>query len=207
MSFMNKKDYICLGILLSVFTVLAFFRLGNTHAPQSSYQATSENRDIVLDFGDYLDIGSIHVFLGNLNTRHFSISVFNEVTGSWEVIDGEAAAESVFAWNKLDINYNTRYIGLVSTDEEAVFNEFVVLQTDGTSILPVNAGDYPELFDEQELFPEAKTYMNGTMFDEVYHGRTAYEFIHALPTYETTHPHFGKILISLGLRMFGMPPF
>lgn len=207
MSFMNKKDYICLGILLSVFTVLAFFRLGNTHAPQSSYQATSENRDIVLDFGDYLDIGSIHVFLGNLNTRHFSISVFNEVTGSWEVIDGEAAAESVFAWNKLDINYNTRYIGLVSTDEEAVFNEFVVLQTDGTSILPVNAGDYPELFDEQELFPEAKTYMNGTMFDEVYHGRTAYEFIHALPTYETTHPHFGKILISLGIRMFGMTPF
>lgn len=49
--------------------------------------------------------------------------------------------------------------------------------------------------------------MSGTMFDEVYHGRTAYEFIHGLTTYETTHPHFGKILISLGIRMFGMTPF
>lgn len=204
---MNKKDAIWLGILLTVFASLAFFRLGNTFAPQSAYRVTSENRDIVLDFGDYLDIGSISVFLGSLNTRHFSISVFNEVTGSWEVIDGEAAAESVFSWNRIDINYNVRYVGLVSTDDEAVFNEFVVQRTDGAVILPVNAQDYPELFDEQEMFPEAKTYMDGTMFDEVYHGRTAFEFIHSLPTYETTHPHLGKILISLGIRLFGMTPF
>ena len=193
--------------MLTVFASLAFFRLGNNFAPQSAYRVTSENRDIVLDFGDYLDIGSISVFLGSLNTRHFSISVFNEVTGRWEVIDGEAAAESVFSWNRIDINYNVRYVGLVSTDDEAVFNEFVVQRTDGAVILPVNAQDYPELFDEQEMFPEAKTYMDGTMFDEVYHGRTAFEFIHSLPTYETTHPHLGKILISLGIRLFGMTPF
>ncbi len=204
---MKKNDYICLGSLLLIFAVLAFFRLGNTYAPETSYTATSENRDIVLDFGEYTDIGSISVFLGNLNTRHLSISVFNEVTGSWEVINGEAAVESVFAWNKLDINYYVRYIGLVSTDDKAVFNEFVVQKTDGTIILPANASDYPELFDEQEMFPEAKTYMTGTMFDEVYHGRTAYEFIHKLTTYETTHPHLGKILISLGIRIFGMTPF
>ena len=204
---MNKKDAIWLGILLTVFASLAFFRLGNNFAPQSAYRVTSENRDIVLDFGDYLDIGSISVFLGSLNTRHFSISVFNEVTGRWEVIDGEAAAESVFSWNRIDINYNVRYVGLVSTDDEAVFNAFVVQRTDGAVILPVNAQDYPELFDEQEMFPEAKTYMDGTMFDEVYHGRTAFEFIHSLPTYETTHPHLGKILISLGIRLFGMTPF
>lgn len=204
---MKKNDYICLGVLLLIFTILVFFRLGNTYAPETSYTATSENRDIVLDFGEYTNIGSISVFLNNLNTRHLSISVFNEVTGSWEVINGEAAVESVFAWNKLDINYYVRYIGLVSTDDKAVFNEFVVQKTDGTIITPVNASDYPELFDEQDMFPEVTTYMTGTMFDEVYHGRTAYEFIHKLPTYETTHPHFGKILISLGIRMFGMNPF
>ena len=109
---MNKKDAIWLGILLTVFASLAFFRLGNNFAPQSAYRVTSENRDIVLDFGDYLDIGSISVFLGSLNTRHFSISVFNEVTGRWEVIDGEAAAESVFYWKRIDINYNGSYVGL-----------------------------------------------------------------------------------------------
>lgn len=57
------------------------------------------------------------------------------------------------------------------------------------------------------MYPEVKTYLTGTMFDEVYHGRTAYEFLHKLTTYETTHPHLGKILISFGIIAFGMNPF
>lgn len=204
---MSKKDYICMSALMMIFTIMVFFRLGNSYAPETFYTASADNRDIVLDFGDYVDISDINVFLGNLNTRTFSISVFNEVKGNWEVINGEAAFESVFAWNNLPIQYNTRYLGIVSLDESSILHEFVFTGPDGFIIHPVNMDDYPELFDEQELFPAVKTYMSGTMFDEVYHGRTAYEFIHGLTTYETTHPHFGKILISLGIQIFGMTPF
>lgn len=203
----TKLDLIFMGILMFLFAVLGFFRLGNTYAPESFYTTTSETSDIILDFGEYTDVGSISVFLGNLNTRHFSLSAFNEVTGQWEVFNGNAAAESVFAWNKIDINYRLRYLGIVATDDKAMLNELVVQAPDGSVLLPVNSDDYPELFDEQEMFPQVKTYMNGTMFDEVYHGRTAYEFIHGLTTYETTHPHLGKILISIGIRLFGMNPF
>lgn len=203
----TQLDCICMGILMFLFAVLGFFKLGNTYAPESFYTATRENSDIILDFGEYTDVSSVSVFLGNLNTRHFSLSAFNEVTGQWEVFNGKALAESVFAWNKIDINYRLRYLGIVATDEEAVLNELVALSPEGNVLLPVNAGDYPQLFDEQDMFPAVKTYMNGTMFDEVYHGRTAYEFIHGLTTYETTHPHLGKILISMGIRLFGMNPF
>lgn len=201
-----SKDFICAATLTAVFTILVFFRLGNLYAPQSYYTADSSNRDIVLDFGDYIDVTSISVFLGNLNTRHFSLSAFNEVSGAWEVI-GDASAESVFAWNKIDINYNLRYLGIVCTDDQAVLNEIAAQGPDGSILLPVNYAAYPELFDEQEMFPDVKTYMTGTMFDEVYHYRTAYEFLHGLTTYETTHPHLGKILISLGVLVFGMTPF
>ena len=204
---LNRQDYINISILIFIFAFLAFFRLGNTYAPQSFYTTNTENRDIVLDFGEYTDIGSVSVFLGNLNTRHFSISAFNEVTGAWELINSDTTAESVFAWNKIDLNYRLRYLGIVATDVEAVLNEMVFQKVDGTVILPVNSQEYPELFDEQDMFPEVKTYMTGTMFDEVYHGRTAYEFLHGLTTYETTHPHLGKILISLGVAIFGMTPF
>ena len=76
----------------------------------------------------------------------------------------------------------------------------------GTVITPVADSRYDALFDEQEMYPEVKTYLTGTMFDEVYHGRTAYEFIHGLVTYETTHPQLGKVLIALGVRIFGMTP-
>lgn len=204
---MTQKDYIYVGILMFIFTILAFFRLGNTYAPSSYYTTDSQNRDIVIDFGEYTDIGSVSIFLGNLNTRHFSISAFNEVTGTWEVFNGDAIAESVFAWNTIDLNYRLRYLGFVATDDTAVLNEMVFVKTDGTVILPTNAEDYPALFDEQYMFPDVRTYMTGTMFDEVYHGRTAYEFLHGLTTYETTHPHFGKILISVGVFVFGMNPF
>lgn len=204
---MTKKDYICIGVITLVFTILAFFRLGNTYAPQTTYTTTSENRDIVLDFGDYTDVSSFSIFLGNLNTRHLALSAFNEVTGAWEVINEDDTVESVFAWNSIDVNYRLRYLGIVATDEEAVFNELVVKGGDGVILTPVNFSEYPTLFDEQNFFPEIKTYMSGTMFDEVYHGRTAYEFLHGLVTYETTHPHLGKILIATGIKLFGMTPF
>ena len=73
--------------------------------------------------------------------------------------------------------------------------------------MPVNSAEYPELFDEQELFPEYNSYYYGMMFDEIYHGRTAYEFLNDLPIYETTHPPLGKTIISLGIAAFGMTPF
>ena len=44
-------------------------------------------------------------------------------------------------------------------------------------------------------------------FDEIYHARTAYEFLHTMSVYEWTHPPLGKILIMLGVAVFGMKPF
>ena len=182
-TFITKWDYLAIGVLTLIFTILVFYRIGNTSAPQSAYTATAEERDIVIDLRDYVEVGSIHMFLGNLNTRKFSISAFNEVAGTWDVLQGESTAESVFAWNTIAINYNLRYLGIVALDEECVINELVLTSPDGAILSPVYDAKYSALFDEQDLFPAVKTYLTGTMFDEVYHGRTAYEFIHGLVTY------------------------
>lgn len=58
-----------------------------------------------------------------------------------------------------------------------------------------------------EAYPEYTTYEYRTMFDEVYHARTAYEMLHRLPIYENTHPPLGKYLMSLEIRIFGMTSF
>lgn len=60
---------------------------------------------------------------------------------------------------------------------------------------------------QMEAYLEYTTYEYRTMFDEVYHARTAYEMLHRLPIYENTHPPLGKYLMSLGIRIFGMTPF
>ncbi len=63
------------------------------------------------------------------------------------------------------------------------------------------------LFDEQALFPRRSTFRDSMYFDEIYHARTAWEFLRGLPAYENTHPPLGKEIISLGIAVFGMNPF
>ncbi len=63
------------------------------------------------------------------------------------------------------------------------------------------------LIDEQKSVPEAPSYLNSTYFDEIYHARTAYEHQNGLNTYEWTHPPLGKVMIMLGIEIFGMTPF
>ena len=69
------------------------------------------------------------------------------------------------------------------------------------------ASDPATLIDEQESVPDVPSYLSGTYFDEIYHARTAYEYLHGISPYETTHPPLGKLLIALGVKIFGMNPF
>ncbi len=204
---MKLIDYLISGSITLLFTVLVLFHIGNTEAPESFYTATRANCDIILDLGENTQVSHIYIYLGHLNTRSFTVSTYNVNTNMWDLLNSSAAAESVFDWNRIDIAYDIHYLGLVAIDDEAVLGEIVIIDDSGSAVRPVNASNYPALFDEQDTFVSPPTYWSGSMFDEVYHGRTAYEFIHGLTTYETTHPPLGKTLISLGIRLFGMTPF
>ncbi len=63
------------------------------------------------------------------------------------------------------------------------------------------------LLDEQNTCVGDPGWYNGTYFDEIYHARTAYEHLHGQRPYETTHPPLGKLLMALGIAIFGMTPF
>ena len=69
------------------------------------------------------------------------------------------------------------------------------------------ASDPSLLLDEQHTIPEVPSYYNGTYFDEIYHARTAYELLHGESVYEWTHPPLGKVLMMIGIQLFGMTPF
>ena len=55
------------------------------------------------------------------------------------------------------------------------------------------------------LLPDRKD--NGAIFDEVLYARAAYEYTRGLEPEEITHPPLGKLIIALGIKMFGMTPF
>ena len=63
------------------------------------------------------------------------------------------------------------------------------------------------LIDEQRTVAAYPSYLNSTYFDEIYHARTAYEHLHGMNAYEWTHPPLGKVLMMVGIQLFGMTPF
>ena len=63
------------------------------------------------------------------------------------------------------------------------------------------------LVDEMATCIGEPSWFNSMYFDEIYHAREAYHNLHGETTYEWTHPPLGKLLMALGIAIFGMTPF
>ena len=114
----------------------------------------------------------------------------------------------LFSWREGELApFETRYLRLTS-DKELYLGELEVRDGDGESIpLKAVSGEAEKLLDEPDIVPESRTCLNGTYFDEIYHARTAYENVVNVYPYEISHPPLGKLIISIGIRLFGMTPF
>ena len=207
---MAVRDILLMLGFTLVFAVIVLFRLGSMRVPETytdiKVGETGEN-EIILGFDEEVTLSKVYIYLGYTGKRVISFSSFDKQGDDWTVFDSKHCVESAFAWNEVEVNRSLTMFGMVLIEGNARIHEIICLDMNGNRVLPNNASYYKNLFDEQGLFPDVRTYYDQTMFDEVYHARTAYEFLHELPIYENTHPPLGKTLISLGIRAFGMNPF
>ena len=207
----STRDIVLMLVVTGIFAVLVLFRLGSHRVPET-YQdfkvGEKGQNEIILNFNGKVNLSKIYIYLGYNSKRSISFSCWDEASKGWNVLDANHNIESAFAWNEVDFN-NREFtsLGMVLMEGEARIHEIVCVDSNGNRVFPSNADNYPNLFDEQGLFPGIRTYYDQSMFDEVYHARTAYEFLHQLPIYENTHPPLGKTIISIGIKIFGMNPF
>ncbi|MDO5520270.1 MAG: glycosyltransferase family 39 protein [bacterium] len=221
---LTKKDFLIMFGITAVYAAIALYNLGFMYAPESSWATYEENATVDFDFGSTVDINKMSAYLGNYEGRKFEIEYRNSENEEWNKLINpsyDASEEqsdstvteytfelsSVFCWNSLNLDVEARYLRLISKSEKAVINELVFLDANGVKLIPANSEQYTELFDEQDMYEPKESYRSGTYFDEIYHARTGYEFLHGLYTYEWTHPPFGKILIATGMAIFGVNPF
>lgn len=204
-----KKDFFLMLLFTVTFAMVVFGQIGSVSAPETyevfSLEASNE-QEIVLTFGKETELSKVCIYLGYEGQRKMSFSGKKGEAEEWQLFDEEHVVESCFCWNEVEVNQSLTELG-IDLPERAYIHEMVCLDREGNMVMPLNAGDYVKVFDEQDMFPEYATYYYRSMFDEVYHARTAYEFLHKLPIYENTHPPLGKTIISLGIRAFGMNPF
>ena len=123
----------------------------------------------------------------------------------------------MYRWSVTDCNISTRTLKLECVGD-VWLEELIFVNEQGEVLAPATIdrvdtpshdaqSDLSHLFDESQTKPDRPDVLNGMYFDELYHGRTAYEHLHGLQPYENTHPPLGKVFIMLGISLFGMNPF
>lgn len=115
--------------------------------------------------------------------------------------------------------FSGRYVRITAQQVGLKLNEVVFRDANGERIDATVIGriggnqnsplwsDPQALLNEQDTITGEPGWWNGTYFDEIYHARTAKEHLDGANTYETSHPPLGKLLMAVGVWMFGMTPF
>ena len=227
---MTRRDYIVLLILLAAYSLFAFVNLGSLSSPQSAWNA-EEGTTVYVDLGKTTAVDEIR-FFGSI--AEGTIELYDEsafidgyfTPGQTEPLEVfEQKNGDMYKWKSQAFETETRYIILHVDSGEVSINEIAVFlngeQLAASVYEPKDGAE--KLLDEQNKVPAAASYLNNMYFDEIYHARTAYEMVqnddlairygreyaanNGYPIYEWTHPSLGKMLIAVGIRLFGMTPF
>jgi Gpi18-like mannosyltransferase len=202
---MTKLDLVLLLAIIVAYSCFALYDLGDAKAPESVYSpAVSES--MTFEFPEGHEAKYLSYYIAPEHNQEYELSCVttSDVAAERTV---QIKLETVFCWKRLELPGDCKSLTLTALKKNSNIIELIFLDGQGNLVMPLNASEYANLFDEADLYPDTFSFRNSTYFDEIYHARTAYEYLHEMRSYENTHPPFGKILISLGITIFGMNPF
>ncbi len=221
----KAKEVFAVAVLCCVYGFMAFYHLGDTKSPQTFFQSEGAGQWFTLRFDQPVNVKKIRAFSGmgdqyypdtTNNTKKgcdFSISYSQD--GRWQPA-ADFDHEYVFTWKIKDVDFTSDYILVRANSAGQVLNEIILVDGEGNKLMgtidmpdDMKTMKYSPLLaiDESHTLPKDEGYYSSMYFDEIYHARTAFEQLQGYSIYETTHPPLGKILISLGIMLFGMTPF
>lgn len=190
------KDFVTIGIVVLLYGILSFYKLGDLKAPNTFYRE-QVSQEIVFSFEEDIDFDKMLFFNGEENSKfNLYLSDDNEKFIFFKKVE----ARGTFTWNEVPFKKNTHYIKLVPTEETSL-GEVAFYDLKGNYIPYSSYNEY--LMDEVDLIPDHLSYMNSSYFDEVYFARTAYEYVQGMRHYEWTHPPLGKLIQAFPIYVFG----
>ncbi len=227
---MTKHDRIVLLVLCAVYALVAFLNLGSLKSPQTVWKADA-GTTVIVDFGAQTQVTELR-FYGAIAEGTIELYDDTGFVDEWfrpgeaePIATFEQENGDMFKWVTQSFDTETRYLILYVESGSVEILELAAF--DGAEQLKIGVYDPQDgaekLTDEQNTVPRAASYLNNMYFDEIYHARTAYEMVknddlalrygrayaaeHGYSIYEWTHPSLGKLLIAVGIRIFGMTPF
>lgn len=206
-----KKSSIALIVILVLYTILSFYKLGRNENPQTFVNLKNGEQLIYRIDSENVVLSDLMIYIGN-DLSYVTVFLASDYL-DYDTYDYDISHEgdNVFQWNKISINESKKdysYIILQSYWDTTVLGEFKAYDINGNEVVLTPMGDKEEiLLDEQETVPDDYSLMNSSYFDEIYFPRTAYEQLHDLPIYEYTHPPLGKLIMSIPMKFLGVTPF
>lgn len=199
------KDGWCMIVVLILYGILSFFHLGSMESPQTFWEAEHNHNQVTIDLGEVTEVGYLRELSG-ARFGKFQIAISNDNMNYSEI--GELEQKKVFAWEDMQIGNSFRYLSITRGEQVGSIGEIALYDEEGNKIPVVGTDESSQvLVDEQDTVPDEISYMNTTYFDEIYHARSAYEYIHGIEIYEWTHPPLGKLIMTIPIRILGMTPF
>lgn len=210
---MVKRDYLTLGLIVLLYSIYIFTNLGSWNTPRTGMELISPEQTVEINLAQPSSIRTVAWYDAE-GSGKMKLESFDGI--QWHAA-GELSCDNYYILRTMPVVLDgVSKLRVIPEPVAGHVNEISFFDAD-KNIIPVAtvkeatqpeepASQFP-LCDEPERMSTKPTYMNSTYFDEIYHGRTAYEFIKGYQVYETTHPPFGKDLLSLGILLFGMNPF
>ena len=212
----TKRDRLFVLVLTGVYAVIALIRLGTLSFPTKAWTGNTGD-SVRIEFGRSVSLKEIWQNSGISHTK-YKLVTDNGTEIKFSDKDGTEYGH-MFRWTsvaKTSVSNSGETTGVTlvvlggdssrPNQPDLVMLELAFFDQDGL-VSCTASGDAAYLVDEQDTVPETPSYYNGMYFDELYHGRTALEHIENLPVYEWTHPPLGKLIIAIGILIFGMKPF
>jgi len=211
-----KADKYLAGSLTLIYALFAFLNLGSCQMPQTYFKPTTNYATIYLDLGESVQLEKIVYFLG-LGSGTYNISFAPDQSNwlnNWKdgLKIGQENNYSMLEWRQERINFWARYVRIERVKGNCELGEIAFFTSGSQSPLNIKkVSTHPAgskfICDEGERVPYNPSFMNSMYFDETYHARAAWEYSQGQDSSEPTHPPLGKLLIALGIKIFGFHPF
>ena len=202
----DKKDALAALVITAIYACTSLFQLGSNAAPQS-FHRFEQGQAVEIWLDEPTTVTSLQCYYG-LFHGEYELRFYLADGGFIDMVEPLKQPHSqVFSWRYYTLEQPMEQVtGFAFTADRTLEMGELRIETDEGSYAGGLKGP-AELFDEQALAPEAYHWYSSSYFDEIYHARTAYEHIENVRPYEVTHPPLGKLIISVGIRLFGMNPF
>ena len=198
-------------VLIAVLTLIAlfsnFWQLGDMKAPSTAWSA-SDGKQTVVEVSEIPNRMTYYLTLGETGQAlEADLGVETSADGtSWTPLLAIAEKGYSYTWYDKSLTDAQKYLRFTLNSDYMQVLEIGLWKGEEQVPVTVVSGS-KAAFDEPTLAAYGKTYKNSMYFDEVYHGRTAYEVTQGINEYEWTHPPLGKLIMSIGISVFGMVPF